>query len=407
MARPQRPPRRRIAVTLILSAAGCGAVVVLAQASVPGGQGAPIRLMYGNGSHKKKPAALIQPGWRIVDAPAAVAPWSTGLADVSALGPRQAWAVGEADDIAGQRSVPVLKVWDGNSWRTDATPPLPAGVTEAGFTQVRAITADNVWIFGWGRRGADTYAYAWHWAGTRWQTTELGRSLDGVHAAVGGPRDVQVTGFVTAASGRKPWAKRYDGTSWKKVPMPAYAHALRGRTGKDLWGVGETKAGKPAAMRWTGKAWSLVPVPAKLHGHDYTLTAVLPIGPRNVWATAAVRGKGTSSPDTAGSALLHWTGAGWTQVVGHARTGAAGLPAADGAGGVWYTTSKTATGSRLVHYTPTGKGTTSRRAPATSGTASTLTALTLIPGSRSLWAVGSLAAASGPRDGSAIDKYGW
>lgn len=404
---------RRLTVTAVVSAAGLGTAVLVTAA--PRSDSAPIRLVYGSAGHasktghkkKPKPVIVIEPGWRIVDAPAVFAGHSfDGLADVSALGPQAAWAVGQVD--AGKlSSKPLLKLWDGNSWRTDATPPVPAWAVSSGFTQVKALSANNVWIFGFAQRATGvSRGLAWHWTGVRWQITDLGAAQDGIHAVVAGPREIQVTGFAAVDSRRKAWAKRFDGKTWKRIPIPAYATQLRARTAKDIWAVGQTSPNRTTALHWTGSAWRSVAVPAKIHGRTYTLTAVLPTGPREVWATAAVDNPKSTALDSGGSALLRWSGGVWKTVAFRPTSGAPLALSSDGAGGIWFTVSKLVSGSRLLHVGSGGKLTISK-APARAGTLGEINAFALIPGTTSVWAVGGLAADT--VDGGqvpAIDKYG-
>lgn len=124
------------------------------------------------------------------------------------------------------------------------------------YTNVHAISPDDVWAVGGGPRPVA------HWNGKHWQ--RLSADASGVAAlhdvAASGPNNVWIVG------GPRPFVTRFDGRRFTKIPIP-----------RTHWGALDAK-------------------------HiDTPLWGVLAISPRNVWAVGIF-------------GVEHYTGRGWERV---------------------------------------------------------------------------------------------
>lgn len=120
----------------------------------------------------------------------------------------------------------------------------------------------------------------------------------------------------------------------------------------------------------------------------------------NVWATAYSYGRSSPGPVL----LLHWTGHAWHKITGWLPAGSLSGPiASDGHGGLWLVT-ETATRSYFEHYS--GGIWTRKPLPGVPGGAISVSALDLIPGTRSLWGTGSVNAGFASSSATVILKYG-
>jgi hypothetical protein len=187
------------------------------------------------------------PGYSIVTSPIAMhwngtawtpvsVPGGGTLTGVAAVGPADAWAVGDT-----------VKHWDGTAWTSVTTPsPNPGGVGAGSFSAIAARSANDVWAVG-------SFSPRRH---------------------------------VTAA-----FAVHFDGAAWSLVPMPAglrvWSVTSVGAT--DAWAVGQLDPGtvqatiQPAMVHWNGAAWSVVAGPA-VPGNGGYLRGVSARAANDVWA---------------------------------------------------------------------------------------------------------------------------
>ncbi|MGH3373111.1 MAG: hypothetical protein ACRDP6_00080 [Actinoallomurus sp.] len=148
---------------------------------------------------------------------------STGaydIADVAALGPKNAWAVGNADEGS---DVGQALHWNGTAWKTVAMPFVAR--------KVGAVSAKDVWAVG---ENSDQPLAA-HWDGTSWKSSELPT----VPIPEGQSGFSYFNDIVTLASDNV-WA-----------------------VGRLYWGGGEgvkaeeSEHNRPVLMHWDGTKWSL------------------------------------------------------------------------------------------------------------------------------------------------------
>ena len=158
-------------------------------------------------------------------------PGGVVVADVTALSPTDAWAVG----IAGNGSL--ILHWNGKTWRRVPSP-SPGGVNPL-LTGVSAVSAKNIWAV-----GGFSHTLTLHWNGSVWRRVPSpspvgGSALQGVAAV--SAHDVWAVGESTHGTLVLHW----NGTSWRKVASPPVAKGagllgVSGRFGRDVWAVGTT-----------------------------------------------------------------------------------------------------------------------------------------------------------------------
>jgi hypothetical protein len=162
--------------------------------------------------------------------------------------------------------------WNGTSWTSVST-----GTYD--IADIAAIGPKNVWAVGNADEGSDV-GQALHWNGTAWKTVAMpfvARKVQAVSA-----NDIWAVG----ENSQQPLAAHWDGTSWKSAPLPtvpipdgesgfAYFNDLVAIAGDNVWAVGRLTYGnggeelksttkvkdgehdKAVIMHWNGTQWSL------------------------------------------------------------------------------------------------------------------------------------------------------
>ena len=93
------------------------------------------------------------------------------LTGVSAVSPTDAWAVGLYWDQAGINHALVLH-WDGTTWSQVKSPNF--GSEHTGLSSVTAVSPKDVWAVG-DYQEAGVHALVLHWDGTRWSQVDVHR----------------------------------------------------------------------------------------------------------------------------------------------------------------------------------------------------------------------------------------
>lgn len=248
--------------------------------------------------------------WTPVDAPSAKDGHMRG---VSALTPDDVWAVGARSGPTGQ-NLTLADHWDGSAWTM-----VPTVDQEGhGFLfGVAAISAADVWAVGNGGLGV---AMAEHWDGTQWRLAHIPlpnaptSELDGVAAV--GPNDVWAVGQATIDTNHaRTLIEHWDGSSWKIVRSPnrtGMANTLQGVwavSANDVWAVGWSGTTQFPQLslteHWDGTTWSIIPSPAV----PANLLSVAAVSATNVWAAGYLLvGQDVTT------VVEHWDGGAWTVV---------------------------------------------------------------------------------------------
>ncbi|GAA4631926.1 hypothetical protein GCM10023196_063240 [Actinoallomurus vinaceus] len=317
-----------------------------------------------------------------------------GLAEVAATGPNDAWAVGSGP-CCGRDQRKILH-WDGVQWQTVTPPPALPKAFYPDLRTVAASSPTDVWVFG---SDANSLVFGHHWDGVTWQTTEFGKDVVIRDAVALGPRDAWFIGTTGLETGEKPIAEHYDGDTWTTFDLPGNPTAISAVAADDVWAVGQAN-GDAAAMHWDGRQWetAALPKPSVGPGVRVVSSDVLATGPDDVWASAVLAKNGLEP----GVVLWHRSGGSWQQVNIDAPEDSVTKLASDGAGGLWMVSAGVRPSADLLHYSQSGL--TREAAPVGSAKDASMNAITLIPGTRSLWGAGELVLDNG-KSAAAVYRY--
>jgi hypothetical protein len=334
--------------------------------------------------------------------------------DVSALSATDAWAVGySADKLAtadeGDGKT-LVEHWDGQTWTLVASP--SPGLYQNGFNAVLAIAPNDVWAAGYrSETHLDIESLVEHWDGSAWSVV-AGPSVPGAEvqifdlARVPGSSKVVAVGSSTAPMGfEQPFAARWNGTTWETLttrtfpegggrfqgvaavsgndvmavggggnggsqnktlgerfdgsrfrmarpinPFPG-VDALLGISrvpGTDhMWAVGTGKnhGGRTLAEYWDGSSWTVYPTPpdAAANGSASYLFGVASIREDLAWAVGF---------NTDGTAMIEkWDGAAWS-IAPHPATGGSlfAVTRVPGTGQVWAVGYDGTAGALIEHF---------------------------------------------------------
>ncbi len=351
------------------------------------------------------PAAVSSPAhptgtWSVVPTPD---PGGEGyLADVSALTPTDAWAVGEYwRDPPHHHINPLIEHWDGSSW---SVVPSPSPGYYAGLSGVLALSQDNVWAIGSssGKRSLDI-ALIEHWDGSSWSVVPSPSpgAASGLYdlSRAGTAGRIWVAGYSQADWGGPyaPMIERWNGSRWKIVetqdpPNGGELDAITAVSEDDAWAVGNSGVADHALTEhWDGRSWQIVPDastdPLTLLG------GVAATSGSDVWAVG-------ESLATEKRLLEHWDGKAWS-VVDDFGTGYGQLNdlVARSPSSVWAVGEHQPHRGPILTLTEWWNGAAWRvvRSPQGRYAESNLFAVASVPGTKQMWAVGI----STPSDGSA------
>ncbi|MEU4535250.1 hypothetical protein AB0G15_10320 [Streptosporangium sp. NPDC023825] len=409
-----RPVAVLVGGTLLIAA--CGAAPAERTATpAPGGTTSPAPA--GPGSTSPSPAPRdpsASPA--ATGAVAASAEWTavggaklsggTALLDVAATGPRDVWAVGYQDSAEDREGTPAVLRWNGSRWRE-----MPLG-EEAGAHRLEGVGAagpDDVWVAGNGPS-----AFAAHWNGRAWAP----------HRPFGVAEDYRLSDVTT--SGGDAWftANGPSGAVVLEWAGGGFRNALS--TGGTLeaitsgaghvWAVGTSETRTPLVWHGTAGSWESPQTPPIPGGR---LSQVWQVSPSEVWAVGQVsapasRPEGETGPSARAETptdareggegtrplVLRWDGTRWTRVEVPVSRGSLHGVTASGPGDLWISgVDADHAGQVLVlrfdgtvwsrEYGPLFRTyTTTQQYDETDDVGGT--GLTRVPGTGSLWAVGSV-----------------
>ena len=251
-------------------------------------------------------------------------PGIEGLNGVAVLSRTDAWAVGSTFPAGPGIDRALILHWNGRTWKPVPVP--DTGHTKgSALTGVSAVSPRDVWAVGEyqvGRQGVLDLIE--HWNGRSWSRFRGPRSPG---AAVGGLDSVTAVrhGLVWATGGQEFNAVvgaaliRWNGRNWRRVRLPRPDHALSFGFGQvtvislhDAWAVGGLSRrhviSAPLAMRWNGRTWQRTPMPAP--SRDTSLSGVAAISPSNVWAVGSY-GFARGQHFLTRTLIEHWNGRRW------------------------------------------------------------------------------------------------
>jgi hypothetical protein len=345
------------------------------------------------------PVAVAQTApWALVTSPNA-SPGNNQLNAVASITARDVWAVGSADNAAGNAQ-PLAEHWDGTAWSIVPTPTVVTGT----LSGVAAISSTDVWAGGGlllSSRG--NTAQFEHWNGRKWAVAKspaaTGATIFGMAAV--SSADVWAVGSVLSGGVAQAFIEHWNGRKWAVVPSPApglqnnHLDGVTAITATDVWAVGDFQNAsgvfQTLTEHWDGTAWSIVASPSGA-GPEAGLLGVAAVSTSDVWAVG----------DTGSGTLIErWNGTSWAVVPSPTPAGTLFTPLAGtavvSANDIW-AVGQSQNGTTGIPQTliEQWNGTSWSIVPSPApGTASLLSGASADPASGQAWAVGNFRSASG------------
>lgn len=254
--------------------------------------------------------------WLRKDGPTADKFVGTSISGVSGS---DIWAAGNCVFASGSAATACAAHWDGTKWGTPVRLPKVAG-SNTQAAAVHAISANDVWVAGT-QIGAAYYA---HFNGSTW--TKFSGPKPGnnykdwiADLAATGPNDVWAAGYGNDGSDEdadRPIVQHWNGKSWTSATMPNTGGELKRiatLSGTRVWAVGEDST-KPLVLRRSGNTFYEAPA---VPGNDNWASGVASDGADGAWVALC------SHPDFGGGQwsktthYVHFTGGAWTAVQGN------------------------------------------------------------------------------------------
>jgi len=250
-------------------------------------------------------------------------PAGTVLGAVDARSASDVWVLGDS-----------FLRFDGDEWTTFDVPQPDNGATDTIPVSIAAIGPDDAWAVGQTITEQGTMkALVMRWDGRTWRefpnpATDALWASDLRAVGFASPSDGWAVGIRSASNAHgvldRGLAMHWDGSAWTVVETPAdgvigfYDVAI---ADTDQWAGGDG-----GVERWTNSAWTTVDLERP---RDAPVSGVDAASPDDAWAVTAWGGDGGFS-----ASVHHWDGHAWSQV-GPARPGSVYLDVAATGGGAW------------------------------------------------------------------------
>jgi len=260
------------------------------------------------------------------------------LTSVSAVSGRDAWAVGSYLTRNDDAIRTLIVHWNGTRWLRVPSPDPSASATSGlnGLASVTAISGRDAWAAGVVAQGSTVLRpLLLHWNGTRWSAVPSPRKtgnsqIGSVSAASAG--DIWAVGTYGDA-GSHALVEHWDGTTWRIVAAPARPRgqvqltAVIALSARRAWAVGAVcpdrclSANPPShgvIWRWNGRRWA--PAAPPRAGAASALSAVAAASATNAWAVGEYCTRACALEGLPVKAarlmFLHWNGTRWSRVAG-------------------------------------------------------------------------------------------
>lgn len=243
-------------------------------------------------------------------------------------GTSQLWAVGYFYKLRGYRFT-LTKQWNGTKWVTVSSPNPNKGKGDNELDAVAAISANDAWAVGdtVNASGAQN-TLTEHWNGTQWSVVPSpnpGGAAGAPHSlyavAAVSTNDVWAVGSdLNASNVTQTLILHWNGASWSVMKSPnvgPFANELLAVTAvstSDVWAVGDYLSVKANTLQtliehWNGQKWSVVSSPDPTF-IDNQLYGVAAVSANNIWAVGDY-----TTPDIVEQTLIeHWDGNAWSVV---------------------------------------------------------------------------------------------
>jgi hypothetical protein len=242
------------------------------------------------------------------------------LAAAAAFSASDVWAVGSYVKATQNKLnwFPLAEHWKGTGW-TAVVLPTPNKKVESELSAVAGSSAKDIWAV-----GSIDRTLIEHWNGRTWKIVpslkKKGSSLAGV-AAVSRRSAWAVGSFQNARGQSRTLIERWNGSSWRRVrsPNPSGSRgndalwAVTARSARNVWAVGDYNDGGRShtlVLHWNGSHWKRVASPSPGSRHGNTLSGVVAIGGKDVWAVGSYHATKTVQNPLA----EHWDGNSWRRV---------------------------------------------------------------------------------------------
>jgi hypothetical protein len=336
------------------------------------------------------------------------------LYSLTATGPRDAWALGQPY-IGGPRCFADVEHWNGVRWRRIAVPAGPDLGPVGG--PIAGSSRTDAWIFPAriGQIGLSSfvYNYALHWNGRSWTKSRFPVWMQVGTPIAFSPTDAWVFGsYYRTVNVTAEYTARFDGHRWRHVTLPASPASVSAVSHNDMWALGPTRhtAHRPPsrqslrAMHWTGRSWRAQSVPrVTVPGPNsrFEFEQIAATGPRSLWWAYL-----TSNSNKSAAGLARLQGRQWSKIKVPAAITFLDAIAQDGHGGVWLLADVEVNFDSRQYWYHYRHGQWTRQPVATPrGYNTEMFAMALIPGTRSIWAVGEADGNTGFKTEGVIARY--
>jgi hypothetical protein len=253
--------------------------------------------------------------------------FSNVLNGVTVLSSRDAWAVGDYSRRPGRFYQTLVLHWDGSAWARVPSP-SPGGPSHGNVLNgVTALSPRDAWAVGSYTTGTGTRTLIVHWDGSAWARVpspspggpSSNSFLHGVTAR--SPGEAWAVGSYTTASGVHSLVLRWSGTAWERVPSPNPGYGGDTLTGvaavsaSSAWAVGGYStviAARTFVLRWNGTAWRRVASPDPGRVGSF-LAGVTVTSAASGWAVGDTF-TGRGSPGNVRTLVLYWNGVSWIRI---------------------------------------------------------------------------------------------
>ena len=266
--------------------------------------------------------------WTITPTPNPSQPYTDQLKKVTAIASDNVWAIGGHGQSYSLH-------WDGSQWSEVDIPPIVnrgfVGVSN-NLEDLASTSSSDIWAVGsMDSLEGGYWTLTVHWNGANWtqvpspnQPTPSGsfytQALNSVVALA--PNDVWAAGYYLVGNTQHTLIQHWDGAQWSIVSSPdgptgdGMLQGIAASGPNDIWAVGEydkpdfSVMGKALTMHWDGASWSVV-VPSNPSPWGVNpLNHVVALAPNDAYAV----GQWSTVAQGLSTYVIHWDGAGWTQV---------------------------------------------------------------------------------------------
>ena len=263
------------------------------------------------------------------------------LIGVRAVSRDLAWAVGGYEVGRTSRVRTLVLRWDGRTWsRVKSSSP---GTAFSGLWDVTATTPSDAWAVGFYQRSSASpfRTLILHWNGARWarvispDPSRGSDSLYGVYALSAGNAWAVGNDCVARCRGTSgtlgTLILHWNGKTWSKAATPGIRQAgeflydVTATSPSNAWATGSSCRGPSTCLEfgpsrqllilhWNGRTWSKVAAPGA--GHFSELNGVVASSATNAWAAGDYCGaiRGCASIGNLRALILHWNGRKWSRV---------------------------------------------------------------------------------------------